>query len=208
MAWSKALRGARGGFKTATEPPIARSRFIKSRLLPFCKMLRICGLTKWETAGAGGAPETPQPTWVAPDGQLCDAAMPGCIIYKQGDGRTAIHDWGLEFTAAGVLMQSELLLIGRDQEAIAHYLPLLECAANFFIPGATPRTTCSSRGRRPTCWRRVTRAGPVLTALTQWPIWPGCRSLTLPARPLDRGRKARWRDGQSGGVFSAARVRP
>src|SRR5512136_3022531 len=29
--------------------------------------------------------------WVAPDGCLCDAARPGWIVYKQGDGRTAIH---------------------------------------------------------------------------------------------------------------------
>ena len=56
--------------------------------------------------------------WVAPDGCLCDAARPGWIVYKQGDGRTAIHDWGMEFTAAGLLMQSELLLISREQKAI------------------------------------------------------------------------------------------
>jgi len=69
--------------------------------------------------------------WVAPDGCLCDAARPGWIVYKQGDGRIAIHDWGMEFTAAGVLMQSELLLISRDAKAIAHYRPLLERSANF-----------------------------------------------------------------------------
>ncbi len=68
--------------------------------------------------------------WVAPDGCLCDAARPGWVVYKQGDGRTAIHDWGMEFTAAGLLMQSELLLISRDEKAIAEDLPKLErCAA-------------------------------------------------------------------------------
>jgi hypothetical protein len=68
--------------------------------------------------------------WVAPDGCLCDAARPGWVVYKQGDGRTAIHDWGMEFTAAGLLMQSELLLISRDEREIAEYLPKLErCAA-------------------------------------------------------------------------------
>jgi hypothetical protein len=68
--------------------------------------------------------------WVAPDGALCDCARPGWIVYKQGDGRTALHDWGLEFTAAGMVMQGELLLISRDLDAIAHYLPKLErCAA-------------------------------------------------------------------------------
>ena len=73
----------------------------------------------------------PPMNWVAPDGCLCDAARPGWIVYKQGDGRIAIHDWGMEFTAAGVVLQSELLLISRDAKAIAHYLPLLERSANF-----------------------------------------------------------------------------
>ena len=74
---------------------------------------------------------TPPLDWVAPDGCLCDAARPGWIVYKQGDGRTKIHDWGMEFTAAGVVLQSELLLISRDAKAIAHYVPLLERSANF-----------------------------------------------------------------------------
>ncbi len=69
--------------------------------------------------------------WVAPDGCLCDAAAPGWIVYRQGDGRTDIHDWGMEFTAAGTVLQAELLLISRDAEAIAHYLPRLERCANF-----------------------------------------------------------------------------
>ncbi len=69
--------------------------------------------------------------WVAPDGCLCDAARPGWIVYRQGDGRVGIHDWGMEFTAAGVLMQSELLLISREARAIAHYLPMLERSARF-----------------------------------------------------------------------------
>ncbi len=69
--------------------------------------------------------------WVAPDGCLCDAARPGWIVYKQGDGRTAIHDWGMEFTAAGLVMQSELLLTSRDTSAIHRYLPKLERSVNF-----------------------------------------------------------------------------
>jgi hypothetical protein len=69
--------------------------------------------------------------WVAPDGCLCDAARPGWIVYRQGDGRTHLHDWGMEFTAAGLLMQSELLLISRDAQAIARYLPKLERCARF-----------------------------------------------------------------------------
>ncbi|MBM4092408.1 MAG: hypothetical protein FJ276_23735 [Planctomycetes bacterium] len=77
--------------------------------------------------------------WVAPDGCLCDAASPGWIYYKQGDGRVDIHDWGMEFTAAGVVMQAELLLIGREKAAIAKYLPLLERCANFIESRRDPK---------------------------------------------------------------------
>jgi len=77
--------------------------------------------------------------WVAPDGSLCDAASPGWVHYKQGDGRIEIHDWGMEFTAAGLLMQSELLLISRDAAAIAHYLPKLERCANFVETRRDPK---------------------------------------------------------------------
>ncbi len=68
---------------------------------------------------------------IVPDGQLCDAASDTEAIHKQGDGRVDIHDWGVEFTAAGVVMQAELLLISRDEAAVARYLPLLERCANF-----------------------------------------------------------------------------
>ena len=69
--------------------------------------------------------------WVPPDGCLCDAAAPGWFVAKQGDGRVEIHDWGMEFTAAGLLMQAELLLISRDAESIAQYLSKLERCADF-----------------------------------------------------------------------------
>lgn len=67
--------------------------------------------------------------WVGPDGCLCDAARPGWVYYKQGDGRVDLHDWGLEFTAAGIVLQAEALLISRDPEALARYLPKLRRAA-------------------------------------------------------------------------------
>jgi hypothetical protein len=86
----------------------------------------------FDQMGDGKRVGSPPPfNWVAPDGALCDCAQPGRIIYRQGDGRTGIHDWALEFTAAGVLMQSELLLISRDARAISHYLPLLERSVAF-----------------------------------------------------------------------------
>ncbi len=77
--------------------------------------------------------------WVGPDGCLCDAAAPNLVYYKQGDGRIDIHDWGMEFTAAGVVMQAELLLISRDPAAIARYLPLLERSANFIETRRDPK---------------------------------------------------------------------
>lgn len=77
--------------------------------------------------------------WVPPDGCLCDAAAPGWFVAKQGDGRVDIHDWGMEFTAAGLLMQAELLLISRDKEAIAHYLPKLERCAQFIESRRDPQ---------------------------------------------------------------------
>jgi hypothetical protein len=76
---------------------------------------------------------------VGPDGALCDAAMPGNIIYKQGDGKVDIHDWGMEFTAAGVVMQAEALLINRDKAAIAQYLPKLERSVNFIESRRDPK---------------------------------------------------------------------
>lgn len=77
---------------------------------------------------------------VAPDGQLCDAAAPGWVVFRQGDGRWDMHDWGVEFTAAGVVMQAELLLVTRDAEAIAHYLPLLERCLDFLDSRRDPNT--------------------------------------------------------------------
>src|SRR5437762_3028876 len=72
--------------------------------------------------------------------QLLDTgARPGQIYYKQGDGQIGIHDWGMEFTAAGVVMQGELLLISRDRDAIAKYLPKLERCANFIESRRDPK---------------------------------------------------------------------
>ena len=84
--------------------------------------------------------------WVGPDGCLCDAAAPGVIIFKQGDGRVDIHDWGMEFTAAGLLLQAEQLLISRDQKAIAHYLPMLRRCADFIETRRDPANNCFLAG--------------------------------------------------------------
>ncbi len=78
--------------------------------------------------------------WVGPDGCLCDAARPGWVVYKQGDCRIDIHDWGMEFTAAGSLIQMESLLVSRDMKAIRHYLPMIERSLNFIESRRDPKT--------------------------------------------------------------------
>lgn len=92
----------------------------------------------WDQQGDGKrkgypADKTNQPIYqlVAPDGCLGDCASPGLIIYKQGDvADPALHDWFHEATAAGVVMQAEILLASRDPKALAKYLPKMERACN------------------------------------------------------------------------------
>lgn len=79
------------------------------------------------------------PELIAPDGCLVDAASPDGSYHRQGDCKWWIHDWGLEFTAAGVVMQGELLLISRDKTAIDRYLPNLERACNFIETCRDPK---------------------------------------------------------------------
>ena len=67
---------------------------------------------------------------VAPDGSLGDTGAPGKIIYKQGDGDVRIHDWFHEATAAGIVMEAEILLTSRNLQAMEHYLPKMERACN------------------------------------------------------------------------------
>lgn len=78
-------------------------------------------------------------TLIGPDGCLCDCAIPTAAIYRQGDCNWAMHDWCFEFTAAGVLMQGELMLISRDTKAIRKYLPNLERACEFIETRRDPK---------------------------------------------------------------------
>ncbi|MCU0875154.1 MAG: hypothetical protein MUE50_22715 [Pirellulaceae bacterium] len=50
---------------------------------------------------------------MGPDGCLGDTARPGEIAYKQGDGDAKVHDWFYEATAAGVVMQAEIVELQR-----------------------------------------------------------------------------------------------
>ena len=76
---------------------------------------------------------------VGPDGGLGDTACPGKIIYKQGDGDIRVHDWFYEATAAGLVMQSEILLASRDKKALEHYLPKMERACNLIEKTRDPK---------------------------------------------------------------------
>ncbi|MCX6922411.1 MAG: hypothetical protein NT154_04235, partial [Verrucomicrobia bacterium] len=76
---------------------------------------------------------------VAPDGCLGDCALPGTIAYKQGDGDLKVHDWFYEATAAGVLIQAEILLVSRDAKALEYYLPKMERACNFIEKARDPK---------------------------------------------------------------------
>jgi len=76
---------------------------------------------------------------VAPDGSLGDAARPWHIIYKQGDGDFHTHDWFYEATAAGLVMQAEILLTNRDMNALKYYLPKMERACDFIEKARDPK---------------------------------------------------------------------
>lgn len=90
----------------------------------------------WNNQGDGvrkgqwGSPGSTLYELVAPDGALGDCATRNTIVYKQGDGNVAIHDWMHEATAAGVVMQSEILLTTRNRTDIANYLPKMDRACN------------------------------------------------------------------------------
>ena len=79
------------------------------------------------------------PESIAPDGCLVDAASPTACYHRQGDGEWLRHDWCFEFTAAGIVLQAELLLISRDLEAAHRYLPHLERACDFIETRRDPK---------------------------------------------------------------------
>jgi hypothetical protein len=100
----------------------------------------------WDNQGDGkrrGMWDGDKPTvlsqLVAPDGCLGDAAAPGQIAYRQGDGDVNSHDWFYEATAAGIVMQAEILLVNRDQKALAKYLPKMERACDFIERTRDPK---------------------------------------------------------------------
>ncbi|HTL27709.1 MAG TPA: hypothetical protein VL282_00745, partial [Tepidisphaeraceae bacterium] len=104
---------------------------------PFVTFLQNSQDLWFNVEGDGKTPD--KNGYVAPDGCLVDAANLKVHYYRQGDGRHDIHDWFMEATAAGVLMQSELLLISRDKVAIEKYLPKLRRSVAFIETRRDPK---------------------------------------------------------------------
>jgi hypothetical protein len=80
----------------------------------------------------------------APDGCLCDTARPGWIVLNKvmAGRRSTIGDG---FTAAGLLLQSELLIGGTRRRCSG--MPLLERCASFIEARREPTNTSSWRGQ-------------------------------------------------------------
>lgn len=105
---------------------------------PWFSMLQRSWDLFWNNQGDGhrrGMWDGDKPTvlsqLIGPDGCLGDAAAPGQIAYRQGDGDVKSHDWFYEATAAGVVMQAEILLASRDLKEIGRYLPKMERSCDF-----------------------------------------------------------------------------
>jgi len=115
---------------------------------PWFSMLQRSWDLFWDNQGDGkrmslwgGKPDSnpPMSSQVGPDGCLGDCAAPGQIVFCQGDGDLKIHDWFYEATAAGVVMQAEILLTSRDPKALAYYLPKMQRACEFIEKSRDPK---------------------------------------------------------------------
>ena len=99
----------------------------------------------------------------APDGCLCDASTPcapaaagagagagtgtgtgaranTCAWYKQGDGVVPKHDWTVEESLSAVVMQAEMLLVGRNASGARHFLPLFRRTSDWLESRRDPAT--------------------------------------------------------------------
>lgn len=114
---------------------------------PWFSLLQRSWDLHWDNQGDGKRMSmwggSPTGTWfshlVAPDGSLGDMARPNEIGFKQGDGDQNVHDWFYEATAAGVVMQAEILLVNRNLKAIRYYLPKMERACDFIEKTRDPK---------------------------------------------------------------------
>ena len=109
-----------------------------NRSSPSSRTPRTSGSTRWATANASA--RTPPFDWVAPDGCLCDAAAPAGSSIARATAAPSIHDWGMEFTAAGLAAcKANCCSSAATPKAIARYLPKLERCANFIETRRDPK---------------------------------------------------------------------
>ncbi|MDP6059146.1 MAG: hypothetical protein QGH33_09645, partial [Pirellulaceae bacterium] len=114
--------------------------------------------------------------YVAPDGSLCDATLiyrnggrdlgfghfgwphstdpindgqtkMKATYYRQGDAGHQSNDWGIGFTAAGLVMECERLLVSRDLEATRRQLPQLKRVAAFLDSRRDSKTNLLKGGK-------------------------------------------------------------
>jgi len=110
---------------------------LQEAVLTFLQNAQDLCLTRWGTASAWGPRRR---SLVAPDGCLCDAARPGWIVYKQGDGAPPIHDWhGVH--RGGMYCRAELLLINGMPRPLRITCPCWSAAPTSSRRAVTPRTT-------------------------------------------------------------------
>jgi hypothetical protein len=70
-----------------------------------------------------------------------------CVVYRQGDGEVKLHDWFMGATAAGLVMETERLLIRHDPEKARDRLPQLQRVAAFLDSRRNPVTNLLKAGR-------------------------------------------------------------
>ena len=122
------VRGGRGwgagGFRTAMDSPMPRRRSSRSRGSRRCNARGTSSGTTKATASAWASGVSLPKTirfirWWPLTVALAIAPPRTASLIEQGDGDVKIHDWFYEATAAGVVMQAEILLASRDRDAIA-----------------------------------------------------------------------------------------
>jgi hypothetical protein len=67
--------------------------------------------------------------------------------FRQGDGGHGSNDWGIGFTAAGLVLECERLLVSRDRGAIEERLPQLRRVAGFLDARRDKKTNLLKGGK-------------------------------------------------------------
>ena len=84
--------------------------------------------------------------WWPPMVAWATAVFPAASPTGRATATVKIHDWFYEATAAGVVMQAEILLASRDRKAMTHYLPKWTGPATSSKATRDPKNQSFSRG--------------------------------------------------------------